>query len=248
MSTAKKFSEVTENTAPRYENILIVDANGHLQQVSAINMTKALMYSTTTYVEDFNEATEPGLYCTHGSNNPANSPTGVSTYCSLLEVFKRGDRFTFQRLIAYSGHICTRICVDGVWRQWNILTMISSGGVKYCTSYARERKGGARYEYARKGIDKRPAERHPDGFSSGKRPGRGFGHMQDRRVVFCRKPQKSSRRCIQLWDAYSIPRPELVHSDVSSALRSKIVHAHVLRGLDELVHFHAGLARKEAVA
>lgn len=130
MSVPKKFSEATENTSPRSENILIVDANGHLQQVSPMNMTKALMYSTTTYVEDFNEATEPGLYCTHGSNNPANSPTGVSTYCSLLEVFKRGDRFTFQRLIAYSGHICTRICVDGVWRQWNILTMTSSGGGK----------------------------------------------------------------------------------------------------------------------
>lgn len=128
MSVPKKFSEVTENTAPRYENILIVDANGHLQQVSAINMTKAPMYSSTPYVEDFNEATEPGLYCTHGSENPANSPTGVSTYCSLLEVYKRGDRFTFQRLMAYSGHICTRICADGVWRQWNILTTTSSGG------------------------------------------------------------------------------------------------------------------------
>lgn len=35
----------------------------------------------------------------------------------------------------------------------------SGGGVKYCTSYARERKGGARYEYARKGIERNCAGR-----------------------------------------------------------------------------------------
>ncbi len=185
MSTAKKFSQATENISPRNENILVVAANGELQRVSAMNMTKALMYSNTSPVMDFNEATETGLYCTHGANNPANSPTGVLSYCSLLEVFKHGEKFIFQRLIAYSGHICTRICVAGVWRQWNILTMTSSGGVKYCTSYAREREGGARYEYARKGIDKRPAERHPDGRSMRQRSHRRHGCGQSVGSLFC---------------------------------------------------------------
>lgn len=35
----------------------------------------------------------------------------------------------------------------------------SSGGVKYCTSYAIEREGGARYEYARKGTERNCAGR-----------------------------------------------------------------------------------------
>lgn len=128
MSVPKKFSQATENISPRNENILVVAANGELQRVSAMNMTKALMYSNTSPVTDFDAATETGLYCTHGSNNPANSPTGVSSYCSLLEVFKRGEKFIFQRLITYSGHICTRVCRNGVWQAWNILTMTQSGG------------------------------------------------------------------------------------------------------------------------
>lgn len=44
----------------------------------------------------------------------------------------------------------------------------NSGGVKYCTSYARERKGGARYEYW-KGTLKLLAERNTDGRIGGQR-------------------------------------------------------------------------------
>lgn len=131
----------------------------------------------------------------------------------------------------------------------------NSGGVKYCTFCARERKGGARYEYARKGDDQRCAQRDSDGRACGPRKLRelGFyghvaGSLHHASAKFRHFPVRSRRkRQIRIADSVS----EAIRLRLANPLgggrqyRDKSLQRRYVGCLESSFPL---LARKEAVA
>lgn len=131
----------------------------------------------------------------------------------------------------------------------------SSGGVKYCTSYAREREGGARYEYGESTL-KLLVERHLDGRFGGQRiflehrPDCHTGCLPWKRSIsdyLARHlPIGRFRLGIRLSDSSADTLQR--HADSYFRKLQNGAENHGERKLETLARHYALLARKEAVA
>ena len=110
---------VVSDMKDRY--VLATDSSGTMSRVASRDIVARAMDVETTYVEDFNEATSPGIRLISGSKNPLNSPPG-SWYMGILEVFKRYS-VVFQRATSYSdGSMATRVSKSpDVWTDWHVM-------------------------------------------------------------------------------------------------------------------------------
>lgn len=103
-------------------SLIVFDAAGNPMKLTPLELNGSQMMINTQYVSDFNEATRPGIYALHGSQNPANGPEGVSMIVGMLEVFYRGGStgLLYQRAISREGIMCVRTRTYGTWNPWHI--------------------------------------------------------------------------------------------------------------------------------
>lgn len=103
-------------------SMLCVDSSNTLSKANPVSVVNTAMNLSGFQVTDFNQVRTPGLYITAGEKNPENSPKGIGSYCSVLEVFQR---FTFivQRLTTPYGNLAIRGSSDigETWTDWCIL-------------------------------------------------------------------------------------------------------------------------------
>lgn len=103
-------------------SMLCVDSSNTLSKAKPVSVVTTAMNLSGSQVMDFNQVRTPGLYLTDGQNNPENSPKGIGSYCSVLEVFQR---FTYmvQRLTTPFGNLAIRGSSDSgkTWTDWCIL-------------------------------------------------------------------------------------------------------------------------------
>lgn len=98
-----------------------------------------------------------------------------------LEVMVRNG-IVIQRLTSSDARVAIRVSKSQVWSSWKLQSSTGlMGGVKRCTSFTREQKGGWRYEYASKGSDGREAERTASECNDIPRTLRGLERMSGNR-------------------------------------------------------------------